>query len=119
MKGRDRRQCSEPGCETHFVPKSIRNRFCLRHRKTKPVDREQRPIRNGASPASQAVGPLALRGWTSTVRGAPSSSTLVTSWPRRSRRADGLLRARARSLQPGDEPPWGGWGDWPGVEDLV
>ncbi len=24
------RKCAEPGCETHFVPKSIRNRFCLR-----------------------------------------------------------------------------------------
>ena len=35
---RDRRKCAEPGCETHFIPKSTRNRFCLRHRKTKPID---------------------------------------------------------------------------------
>ena len=34
------RKCAEPGCETHFVPKSVRNRFCLRHRKTKPRDPE-------------------------------------------------------------------------------
>ena len=36
----DRRKCAEPGCETYFIPKSSRNRFCLRHRKTKPVDPE-------------------------------------------------------------------------------
>jgi hypothetical protein len=36
----ERRKCAEPGCETYFIPKSIRNRFCLRHRKTGPVDPE-------------------------------------------------------------------------------
>src|SRR5688500_8880422 len=40
MTDRPRRKCAEPGCETYFIPKSVRNRFCLRHRKTKPVDRE-------------------------------------------------------------------------------
>jgi hypothetical protein len=40
MTGRSRRKCAEPGCEVHFIPKSSRNRFCLRHRKTKPVDPE-------------------------------------------------------------------------------
>jgi hypothetical protein len=39
MTERIRRKCAQPGCETHFIPKSIRNRYCLRHRKTKPVDR--------------------------------------------------------------------------------
>ena len=34
------RKCAEPGCETHFIPKSTRNRFCLRHRKTGRVDPE-------------------------------------------------------------------------------
>jgi len=118
MKGRDRRPCSEPGCETHFIPKSIRNRFCLRHRKTKPVDREQRPIRDGASPTSQAVGLLRCAGERNCSRCAEliDPRDKLTS---RSRRADGPLRARARSLQPGDEPPWGGWADWPSVEDLV
>ena len=33
-----RRKCAEPGCDTYFIPKSSRNRFCLRHRKTGPVD---------------------------------------------------------------------------------
>jgi hypothetical protein len=37
---RSYRKCAEPGCETYFPPKSSRNRFCLRHRKTKPVDPE-------------------------------------------------------------------------------
>lgn len=37
---KDRRKCAEPGCETYFLPKSSRNRFCPRHRKTKPVDPE-------------------------------------------------------------------------------
>jgi hypothetical protein len=32
------RKCAEPGCETHFRPKSVRNRFCKRHRKTGRVD---------------------------------------------------------------------------------
>jgi hypothetical protein len=32
------RKCAEPGCETHFKPRTSRNRFCLRHRKTGPVD---------------------------------------------------------------------------------
>jgi hypothetical protein len=36
----DRRKWAEPGCETHVVPVSSRNRFGVRHRKTKPVDRE-------------------------------------------------------------------------------
>lgn len=31
-------RCAEPGCETHFVPKSSRNRYCPRHRKTKPLE---------------------------------------------------------------------------------
>ena len=31
------RKCAEPGCETHFIPKSSRNRFSLRHRKTGPI----------------------------------------------------------------------------------
>ena len=34
----DYRKCAEPGCERHFIPKSSRNRFCLQHRKTGPVD---------------------------------------------------------------------------------
>ena len=34
------RKCAEPGCENAFIPKSSRNRFCLRHRKTKPRDPE-------------------------------------------------------------------------------
>jgi hypothetical protein len=33
-------KCAEQGCERHFIPKSSRNRFCLTHRKTKPVDPE-------------------------------------------------------------------------------
>jgi hypothetical protein len=40
MNLHDRRKCAEPGCETYFIPKSTRNRFCLRHRKTGPVDPE-------------------------------------------------------------------------------
>lgn len=40
MTERSYRKCAEPGCETHFIPKSSRNRFCLRHRKTKPFDPE-------------------------------------------------------------------------------
>ena len=32
------RKCAEPGCDRHFIPKSSRNRFCLKHRKTKPRD---------------------------------------------------------------------------------
>lgn len=34
----DYRRCAEPGCDRHFIPKSIRNRYCLLHRKTKPRD---------------------------------------------------------------------------------
>lgn len=30
------RKCAEPGCEIHLIPISVRNRFCLRHRKRKP-----------------------------------------------------------------------------------
>ena len=40
VTGRSYRQCAEPGCETHFIPKSVRNRFCLRHLKTGPIDPE-------------------------------------------------------------------------------
>jgi hypothetical protein len=40
MRSYGYRKCAEPGCETQFIPKSTRNRFCLRHRKTKPVDPE-------------------------------------------------------------------------------
>lgn len=40
MTERHYRKCAEPGCETHFIPKSSRNRFCIRHRKTGPVDPE-------------------------------------------------------------------------------
>ena len=29
-------KCAEPGCDRYFPPKSSRNRFCLKHRKTKP-----------------------------------------------------------------------------------
>ena len=42
------RTCAEPGCQTYFVPKSSRNRYCLRHRNTKPVDREH-DIRYGSA----------------------------------------------------------------------
>jgi hypothetical protein len=34
----ERRKCAEPGCEIHFIPKSSRNRYCLRHRRRKPRD---------------------------------------------------------------------------------
>jgi len=34
----DRRKCAEPGCDREFIPKSSRNRFCLQHRKSGPVD---------------------------------------------------------------------------------
>ena len=52
VKTRDAR-CPLPkmrgaGCETHFIPSSVRNRFCLRHRKRKPRD-PQHYIRYGTA----------------------------------------------------------------------
>jgi hypothetical protein len=38
VRMRDYRRCAEPGCDRMFMPKSSRNRYCLQHRKTKPVD---------------------------------------------------------------------------------
>jgi hypothetical protein len=48
MNLHDRRKCAEPGCDRELIPKSTRNRFCLRHRKTKPIDRDH-DIRYGTA----------------------------------------------------------------------
>ena len=45
MLMRDRRKCAKPGCDREFIPRSSRNRFCLMHRKTEPVDRLTAPSR--------------------------------------------------------------------------
>ena len=38
-----RRKCAEPDCENCFIPKSVRHRFCLKHRKrTRGIRRSMR-----------------------------------------------------------------------------